>query len=69
MTFNNKVEAGTVLLGAAIGAIGALLINPPVLLFGATVAAAATGKRIFDRNVQPSASLETDHRRETAKVR
>jgi hypothetical protein len=44
-----RLEAGAVLIGAVAGAIGAVILEPVVLLAGVGVAAVFTAIRILDR--------------------
>jgi hypothetical protein len=45
-----------VLLGATIGVVGALLIQPGIVSVGAALAVIATAKRLRDRSKPPSLS-------------
>ena len=45
-----NLETGAVLLGAGIGAVGALMLNPFVMGAGALISALVTGKKISDKS-------------------
>jgi hypothetical protein len=47
-TPHGKFEIGAALVGAAVGAVGAVVASPIVLAVGAVVAAVATGMRVYD---------------------
>jgi hypothetical protein len=61
MTFmhSKRLETGVVLLGAGMGALGAVLVEPLVLAIGAALAATATAIRISDRDKQISSGTGT----------
>jgi|HubBroStandDraft_6_1064221.scaffolds.fasta_scaffold90728_2 hypothetical protein len=52
MTQHRKIESLVVLLGAAITAAGAVLIQPVAMAVGVAIVAIATIKRILDRSKQ-----------------
>ncbi len=49
-TSQSKFEIGAALVGAGVGAVGAILASPLVLAVGTVVAAVATGMRVYDRS-------------------
>ena len=50
---NTKIEAIGAIVGAVMGAAGALLIDPIVMVIGLAVAGIVTLMRINDRNKKP----------------
>jgi hypothetical protein len=52
MKKRTKIEAGSAVIGAVIGAVGAVMINPTIIGVGIMVAGAATVARILDRHKQ-----------------